>query len=94
MTLGDFLVLADGKYLFNSLPDGGLAEKEELTDLLAVCCLYEVRLLQVALLFLTFLSQDVTVISVVTLNLTRSGEHKTLLCSGISLYFWHFLFCF
>jgi hypothetical protein len=34
------------------------------------------------------------VISVVTLDLTRSGQHKTLLGAGISLYFWHFFVCF
>ena len=68
----------------------GLAKKEEFANLLTVCSLYEVCTLEVALLFLTFLCQDVAVISVVTLDLTRSSEHKTLLGSGISLYFWHF----
>jgi len=72
----------------------GLAKKEEFANLLAVCGLYEISLLQVALLFLTFLGQDVAVISVVTLDLTRSGQHKTLLGAGISLYFWHFFVCF
>ena len=72
----------------------GLAKKEEFADLLAVCSLNEVCTLEVALLFLTFLGQDVAVISVMTLNLTRSGEHKTLLGAGISLYFWHFFVCF
>ena len=47
-------------------------------------------MLQVAFLLLSFLGQDVTVISVVTLNLTRSGEHEALLSTGIRLYFWHF----
>jgi hypothetical protein len=32
------------------------------------------------------------VISVMTLDLTRSGEYEALLGTGISLYFWHFLF--
>jgi len=53
----------------------------------------QVAVLQVALLLLGFLRQDVAVISVVTLNLTRSGERETLLSAGISLHFWHFLFC-
>ena len=45
---------------------------------------------QISLLLLCFLSQDVTVVSVMSLNLTCSGEAETLLCSGICLYFWHF----
>ena len=47
-------------------------------------------MLEVALLLLGLLRQDVTVISVVALNLTRSGEYEALLGTGISLYFWHF----
>jgi len=82
------------KYLFNSLPDLGLAKEEEFADLLAVGGDDEVSVLQVALLLLGFLCQDVAVISVVTLDLTRSGEHESLLCCGISLYFWHFFVWF
>ena len=71
----------------------GLAKEEEFADLLTVGSDDEVAVLQVAFLLLTFLGQDVAVISVMTLDLTRSGEHESLLCCGISLYFWHFLFC-
>lgn len=48
-------------------------------------------MVEVALLLLGFLCQDVTVVSVMSFDLTRSGESETLLCAGISLYFWHFL---
>ena len=47
---------------------------------------------EVSLLLLCLLSQDVTVISVMTLDLTCTGETESLLCAGISLYFWHFYF--
>ena len=40
----------------------GLAKKEEFADLLAVCSLNEVCTLEVALLFLTFLGQDVVML--------------------------------
>ena len=45
---------------------------------------------QITLLFLGLLGQNVTVISVMTLDLTCSGEAETLLGSGVCLYFWHF----
>ena len=44
---------------------------------------------KISLLLLGLLSQDVTVISVVTLNLSCSGEGKTLLCTGVGFLFWH-----
>ena len=100
MTLGDFRGKArftrhpGGNTCLTLCPDVGLAKEEEFADLLAVGGDDEVSVLQVALLLLGFLCQDVAVISVVALNLTRSGERETLLGSGISLYFWHFLFCF
>ena len=48
---------------------------------------------QVSLLLLCLLSQNVTVVSVMTLDFTCSGEAETLLGSGVCLYFWHcFLF--
>ena len=68
----------------------GLAQQEEFANLLAIGGDDEVTVLQITLLLLGLLCQDVAVISVVTLNLTRSGEHKTLLGAGVSLYFWHF----
>ena len=68
----------------------GLTEEEEFAHLTAVGTYHEVGVLQVTLLLLFLFCQDVTVISVVTLDLTRSGELETLLSTGIRLYFWHF----
>ena len=44
---------------------------------------------QVSLLLLGLLSQNVTVVSVMTLDFTCSGDAETLLGSGVCLYFWH-----
>ena len=66
-----------------------LTHAEEFANLLHVRAVNEGHMVKVALLLLGLLGQDVTVISVVTLNLTGSGERKTLLCTRISLYFSH-----
>lgn len=68
-----------------------LTHAEEFANLLHVRAVNEGHMVKVALLLLGLLGQDVTVISVVTLNLTGSGERKTLLCTRISLYFRHLL---
>jgi len=47
-------------------------------------------MIQITFLLLCFFSQDVTVISVMTLNLSRSGESKSFLCAGICFLLWHF----
>ena len=73
-------------------PEVGLAKEQQLAHLLAISRHDEVAVLEVTLLLLGFLCQDVAVISVMTLDLTRSGEDEALLGTGISLYFWHFLF--
>ena len=72
----------------------GLAEAEEFAYLTYVGAVYDGYVVQVALLLLGLLRQNVTVVSVTSFDLTRSGEHETLLCAGISLYFWHFLCLF
>ena len=46
---------------------------------------------QVAFLFLGLLRQNVTLVSVFTLNFTGSGKSESFFSTGISLYFWHFL---
>ena len=76
-----------------TLPDLGLTEVEEVADLLHVLSHNQVSVLRIALLLLGLLCQDVAVIGVMTLYLATTGEHESLLCSGICLYFWHFLFC-
>lgn len=68
-----------------------LAQAKQLAYLTAVCVVNDGHMVEVALLLLRLLRENVTVVSVASFNLTRSGEHKTLLCAGISLNFWHFL---
>ena len=46
---------------------------------------------EVTLLLLSLLRENVTVESVLSLDLTRSGECETLLRAGISLYLRHLL---
>ena len=72
----------------------GLAEAEEFANLTYVGAVYDGYVVQVALLLLGLLRQNVTVVSVTSFDLTRSGERETLLGAGISLYFWHFLCLF
>ena len=48
------------------------------------------RIAEVAFLFRRLFGQDVTVISVLTLDLTCAGESKTFLCSGVCFHFRHF----
>ena len=50
-------------------------------------------MIEVSLLLLGLLSQNVTVVSVMTLNLTSTGECESLLCAGICFLLWHFYLC-
>jgi len=68
-----------------------LTQTKQLAYLTAVCAVNDGHVVEVALLLLRLLRENVTVVSVASFDLTRSGEHETLLCAGISLYFWHFL---
>ena len=68
-----------------------LAEAKKFAHLLHVCTVNDSVVYKVSLLLLRFLSQDVTVESVLSLNLTRSGKSESFFSTGISLYFWHFL---
>ena len=45
---------------------------------------------QITLLLLGLLCQNVAVVSVMSLNLTCSGERESLLRAGVCLNFWHF----
>ena len=49
-------------------------------------------MIEISLLLLCLLSQNVTVVSVMTLNLTSTGECESLLCTGVCLQLWHFYF--
>ena len=67
-----------------------LAETQQVANLLHVGLVNDRVALQIALLLLGLLRQDVAVVSVMSLNLTCSGEGKSFLCTGVCLYFWHF----
>jgi hypothetical protein len=67
-----------------------LAETQQVAYLLHVGLVDDAVTLQITLLLLGFLRQDVAVVSVMSLNLTRTGESKSLLSTGVCLYFWHF----
>lgn len=72
-----------------------LAKVEKVTHLADVATVDECLVNEVSLLLLGLLSQDVTVVSVMSLDLTRSGERETLLSTGVCLLLWHFcLFLF
>ena len=66
-----------------------LTHAEKFANFLFVNLSYEASLNEVALLLLGLLRENVTVESVLSLDLTRSGERETLLSAGISLYFRH-----
>ena len=67
----------------------GLTHTQEVTYLLHVLSYNNCTVIQVSLLLLCFLCQDVAMVCVMTLYLAGTGEHESLLCAGISLYFWH-----
>ena len=70
-----------------------LTECEAVKHLLTVS-LYDNRaVVEISLLLLRLLRQNVTVISVLTLDLACSSKRETLLCSGLSFNFWHFFVC-
>ena len=71
--------------------DKRLAEAEEFTNLTRVSTVNDSYMVEVTLLLLSLLSQNVTVVSVMSFNLTCSGELESLLCTRVCLNFWHFL---
>ena len=69
-----------------------LTECETIEHLLAVCLHDNRAVVKISLLLLRLLSQNVTVISVMTLDLTSSSETESLLRTGLCFYFWHFFY--
>ena len=69
----------------------GLAHTEQFAHLACVGTIHETCVLKVAFLLFGLLGQDVTVESVMSFNLTRSGKVEPFFGTGISLNFWHFL---
>ncbi len=66
-----------------------LTQAKQFTNLLEVAVIDQRLVNQVTLLFLCLLCENVTVVSMMSFNLTSAGEAEALLCSGICLYFWH-----
>jgi len=76
------------------LKDDFLTQAKEFAYLINIALVYKCDVVEITLLLLGLLGQNVTVISVFSFNLTRSGKGEPLFGTGISLYFWHFLYSF
>ena len=62
---------------------------EQVLDFGLIGCRNDTRIAEVTLLFRRLFGQDVTVISVLALDLSCAGEGKTLLRRGIGFHLWH-----
>ena len=71
------------------VPIRRLTEAKEFTNLTAVCAIDNSYVVEVTLLLLSLLSQNVTVVSVMSFNLTSTSESKSFFSTGICLNFWH-----
>ena len=63
---------------------------QQLLDSLHVNRINDCKVIEIAFLFFGLLGENVAVVSVSSLDFTRSGERKTLLGTGIGLHFRHF----
>ena len=52
---------------------------------------YQSHVNKISFLLFSLLSQDVTVISMFSLNFTRSGKSESFFGTGVSFNFWHFV---
>ena len=68
----------------------GLSEAKLLTNHLAVSLHDDSAVVEISLLLLCLLCQDVTVVSVLTLDFSGTSKSETLLSSGLGFNFWHF----
>ena len=66
-----------------------LTETEKVTNLLQVRVVNHGLVNKISLLLLGLLSQNVTVVSVMSFNLTSTSESKSFFSTGICLNFWH-----
>jgi hypothetical protein len=67
-----------------------LAEQQHFAQTTHVGLIDHSYVRQVTLLLFGLFRQDVTLVSVFTLNFTRSGKSESFFSTGISLYLWHF----
>ena len=63
---------------------------EKKADRVEVSLVHDSNVSKVSLCFLGLLSQDVTLVSMFSFNLSCSGKGKSFFGTGISLNFWHF----
>ncbi len=69
-----------------------LTQTKQVANLFEVGTVYNCLMHQITLLLLGLLSENVAVVSVMSLDLTSSGEAESLLRTGVCFNFWHF-FC-
>ncbi len=58
-------------------------------DSLLVNRCYESDVSQISLLLFGLLGEDVALVSMLSLNFSRSGKRKTLFRTGVGLHLWH-----
>lgn len=68
-----------------------LTKTEKFSYLLNVGTIDQCDMIEIALLLFGLLSQNMTMISMLSFNFTRSGKSESFFGTGISLNFWHFL---
>ena len=68
--------------------------KQHAFDALLVVAAHEGGVVEVALLRRLLLGQDVTVVSMLSLDLAGAGEGETLLGSGFGFHSWHYFTVF
>ena len=67
-----------------------LTQTKQVAHLLEVAAVDDCLMHQITFLLLCLLCENVTVVSVMSFDLTSSGETESLLRTGVSFYFWHF----
>ena len=70
-----------------------LTKAKQFANLTHIAGIYQGYVVEITFLLFGLLGENVAVVSVVALNLARAGERKTLLCTGVGLYLWHFFVC-
>lgn len=68
-----------------------LLHGEKLANGMRICLLNNGCVVKHTFALFAFLGENVAVVSVFSLDFSCSGESKSLLATGISLYLWHFI---
>ena len=67
-----------------------ILQGKKLLDPFLICLLEEGEMIQISLLLLGLLCENVAVISVLSLDLSRTGKRETLFGTGVGLILCHF----